>query len=34
MADVVHVLEGMASHAANRLAPVGTLEKGWLSGNA
>jgi hypothetical protein len=33
MADVVHVLEGMASHAANRLAPVGTLEKGWLSGN-
>jgi hypothetical protein len=31
MADVVHVLEGMASHAANRLAPVGGLEKGWLS---
>jgi hypothetical protein len=31
MADVVHVLEGMAAHAANRLAPVGTLEKGWLS---
>ena len=31
IADVVHVLEGMASHAANRLAPASSLEKGWLS---
>jgi hypothetical protein len=34
MSDVVHVLEGMASHAANRLAPVGTLETGWLAGKS
>lgn len=34
LANISATLGSMASHAANRLVPAGSLEKGWLGGKA